>query len=81
MGEDLVSFGQNFHPTLANFLNFWANFYCSKWPNIKQITSGHTACDRKIKMSDKSYKHILGQLFCACLNCRSFQIFHTEQKL
>ena len=36
---------QHFEPLLANFLCFWANANCCKWPNIEHLIkpSGHTA--------------------------------------
>ena len=35
--ELLFSIGQICELTLANIWYFWANFYCSKWPNIEII--------------------------------------------
>ena len=35
--EQLFSIWQNCEPTLANIWYFWANFHCSKWPNIEII--------------------------------------------
>ena len=28
--------------TLANLLDYWANFHCCKWPNIETQPFGHT---------------------------------------
>ena len=28
-------FGKMLKPTRANLLHYWANFYCCKWPNLK----------------------------------------------
>ena len=33
--EGLFPILENFGPTLANLLHYWANFYCCKWPNIE----------------------------------------------
>ena len=27
---------QNVEPTLANLVNYWADFHCLKWPNIEK---------------------------------------------
>ena len=31
----MFAFGQNFQLTLVQFVSFWANFHCCKWPNIE----------------------------------------------
>ena len=40
----LFGFGQSFQLTLVQFVCFWANFHCWKWPNIENTiwSSGHT---------------------------------------
>ena len=39
-----ISFQAIFQLTLAQFVYFWANFHCCKWPNTENTTcsSGHT---------------------------------------
>ena len=36
MVEGLISVWQNFEPTVAKMLYFWAVFQCCKWPNIEK---------------------------------------------
>ena len=47
--EGLFSIWQNVEPTVANNLCYWANFCCSKYPNLEQIIwpSGHTDSEMK----------------------------------
>ena len=40
--ESLLSNWQNFEPSMASLLSFWAIFYVCKWPNIeKNIFGSH----------------------------------------
>ena len=39
---------------VLNFLCYWANFHCCKWPEIEKISqSCHTACRRPYRLSNR----------------------------
>ena len=50
-----ISIWQMFELTLANFIWYWANSHCLKWPDIKHIIkpSGHTAKCNKWSNAEK----------------------------
>ena len=53
ISEGIFSTWQYFEPTLEDFLCYWVNFLCYKWPNIEQIIwpSGHTKLISKFNNS------------------------------
>ena len=59
--EGLFSIWQNFELSWAKVLCYWANFYCCKWPNIKQLPSHLVTLNFELKCKREVTHLTVGQ--------------------